>query len=460
MKRFILLLSIVINVFAAGMHLPGIGARGISMGGAYRAICDDPTSIYWNPAGLSNIDSDYKLQAIGQWVHNDFRYTPADTLLKTAHVIRPGEHQMTSSDFIVPHIFSSFRPNIAAKKLIFGLGFYSPLGVASTWDVMKDHDLDYVTKQLVNNIREYEFTTTEALPEEDFVGTIFAMTGSPAIAYQITENLSIGVATTFTYSSFDVDMPSLDSTKMLADTGIVFQKAKMQSLNWGINAGVQYQPTDKIQLGASIKYDSDFEYEGEFREEVYKFYNQTLSEGLGIINGGYIVRPWEDARLSLPRPLMYGFGVGYDITEDITITADASYTDWEVLDELTVYYADTDSILEQITVGWKSYWRYSLGAEWRLSRYALRGGVFYEPHPPVPEYQNLFLPDFNDNPAFNLGFSADYGKIQIESSFEMEYFGELDVEPYNEDNSTLITNIPGIYDGYVAALTLSATYSF
>lgn len=35
--------------------LEGIGARGIAMGGAYTAVTDDATSLYWNPAGLSHV---------------------------------------------------------------------------------------------------------------------------------------------------------------------------------------------------------------------------------------------------------------------------------------------------------------------------------------------------------------------------------------------------------------------
>ena len=37
----------------------GAGARAIGMGGAFTAVADDATSIVLNPAGLSNIDSDF-----------------------------------------------------------------------------------------------------------------------------------------------------------------------------------------------------------------------------------------------------------------------------------------------------------------------------------------------------------------------------------------------------------------
>ena len=34
----------------------GVGARGIGMGGAYTALADDSSAVYWNPAGLARMD--------------------------------------------------------------------------------------------------------------------------------------------------------------------------------------------------------------------------------------------------------------------------------------------------------------------------------------------------------------------------------------------------------------------
>jgi hypothetical protein len=35
----------------------GIGARAISFGGAFASIADDPSAVYWNPAGLTDVKS-------------------------------------------------------------------------------------------------------------------------------------------------------------------------------------------------------------------------------------------------------------------------------------------------------------------------------------------------------------------------------------------------------------------
>jgi hypothetical protein len=51
----------------------GVGARAAGMGDAYVAVAQDPTSMYWNPAGLA-VASDFELHAShNEWI-SDVRY--------------------------------------------------------------------------------------------------------------------------------------------------------------------------------------------------------------------------------------------------------------------------------------------------------------------------------------------------------------------------------------------------
>ena len=38
-------------------HEMGYGARSLSMGGAFTALGDGPSGMYWNPAGLADIQN-------------------------------------------------------------------------------------------------------------------------------------------------------------------------------------------------------------------------------------------------------------------------------------------------------------------------------------------------------------------------------------------------------------------
>lgn len=50
----------------------GVGARAMGMGSAYVALADDPTAVYWNPAGLANAEGTQLLVMHNEWIQ-DFR---------------------------------------------------------------------------------------------------------------------------------------------------------------------------------------------------------------------------------------------------------------------------------------------------------------------------------------------------------------------------------------------------
>ena len=45
----------------------GVGARATAMGGAFTAIADDATALYWNPAGLSQIKGKQLSASYNSW---------------------------------------------------------------------------------------------------------------------------------------------------------------------------------------------------------------------------------------------------------------------------------------------------------------------------------------------------------------------------------------------------------
>ena len=50
----------------------GVGARAMALGSAYVALADDPTAIYWNPAGLAAISGTQVTAMHNEWIQ-DFR---------------------------------------------------------------------------------------------------------------------------------------------------------------------------------------------------------------------------------------------------------------------------------------------------------------------------------------------------------------------------------------------------
>ncbi|MCL5992331.1 MAG: PorV/PorQ family protein, partial [Bacteroidetes bacterium] len=115
-----------VKVGAAGAQFLkiGIGARANAMGGAYSAVCNDLTSMYWNPAGLADI------KAIGA----NFSYTQwfAGFGLNYGAIALPIGENFTTAFYALS--FSSDRIKLTTMDQQNGLGSYtwSDIAVGAT----------------------------------------------------------------------------------------------------------------------------------------------------------------------------------------------------------------------------------------------------------------------------------------------------------------------------------------
>ena len=124
----------------------GQGARALGMGSAFVAIADDPTAIYWNPAGIT------KTQGFG---------------------------------FVADHTTWIADINYNFMALTYNLGSFGTIGASFT----------------ISDIDEMSVTTVE---KPDGTGEVFSVTDaafSLAWAINLTENFSIGISPKFIHQS-------------------------------------------------------------------------------------------------------------------------------------------------------------------------------------------------------------------------------------------------------------------
>jgi len=57
-----------IGTTAAGFLNIDVGARAVAMGSAFVTVSDDPTAVYWNPAGLANLTSTQAMFSHTNWL--------------------------------------------------------------------------------------------------------------------------------------------------------------------------------------------------------------------------------------------------------------------------------------------------------------------------------------------------------------------------------------------------------
>src|SRR5688572_4737971 len=104
---------------ASGFALEHHHARATGVATAYTLLADDPSAIFYNPAGL--VRTKGTEVAVG------------DTLIAPSITFEGADGSKTSSNFQLsppPHVFASTKigPRVAA-----GIGVFSPFGASSSW---------------------------------------------------------------------------------------------------------------------------------------------------------------------------------------------------------------------------------------------------------------------------------------------------------------------------------------
>jgi len=437
------------------------------MGGASRAAVNDPTATYWNPAGLSHLNAT-QITVLGQILFTYSDYTPNDTLISINALFREGPIESGDRIFGIGNLFAVYVPR-QCDRWRFGFGAYVPTGVGSSWDIFYSDNVADVSVINGKEISpwfpdsEYVLSITEPLPEKDFRARIGTYTFSPAISFNVNDNISIGGSVLFSYSELSVDLPSSDQDRTEADTGVIFQEIDMTGYGIGGILGIQTSIGERLILGFTGKYEFPYQYTGKYSETTYKFYNQYLSDlggvfGMNLLSGGVIQKPVVEAVAELDRPYELGLGVSYSPISDLILALDLSYVNWSVIDTISVETDSNNAILESLPMRWEDTYRISLGCEYQISRYEIRAGLFYEPNPAITQYQNLFIPDMNDRLAFTAGVGSTWRNLTVEFSGEFEYFGEIEaLDNWKEDR---LLNTPGLYNGHVYDFMLSLTYRF
>jgi long-chain fatty acid transport protein len=215
----LLLLSATTSARAAAYDLPDQDAFVIGRGMAFAATADNPAAIYYNPAGITqlqgnnlragiygiDLDPSYK-NAAGQTFDNQFKY----------HAI--------------PQLYDTYTPKDWPVSV--GLGVYSPFGLGVIWPQNTG----------------FQNVATE--------GKLFTETINPVVAIKLFPNLAIGGGVMVNYAK----------VKLQND---LFQ---FEGDGWdvGYNLGALWQPDEKISFGGTFHSGFTINYKG-----------QTVVNGLG-----------------------------------------------------------------------------------------------------------------------------------------------------------------------------------
>jgi len=207
------------NTHALGFRIPNQDAEATARGNAFVATADNPSAIYYNPAGITQLEgtrAQFGAHVIS--VNSHFESTSPGVESDTEFEIQP-----------VPQFYFTHTPK--DKPYSFGLGIYAPFGLGLKWP--------------------------ENGPLRPFAieGRLQYMTISPILGWKITPSLSIAAG------------PTLNFTTLMLRQGAGIPGGEFHYRGNGFavggKAGILWQPLPRWSFGASYFSPTTVKYSGD-----------------------------------------------------------------------------------------------------------------------------------------------------------------------------------------------------
>ncbi len=391
---------------AAGFQLNLQGVRQLAMGGSGTAYPWDIASIFYNPAGMSDMEG---IQA----------YVSLVTLLPNVQYTSGTYSARTQAQVFYPFNVYVGGPLKNNKRIGIGLGIYTPFGSGIKWDD--------------------NWTGCYAIRSSNLEAVYF----QPTASYRINDIFSVGAGFIYAYGNVDVRT----AVPVSSQQGSTDPSSELSgnANGFGYNIGLHAKPNKWLQLGLT--------------------YRSTVKMKVSNGNASFTSIPESIANMfpqgtkfstSLPLPQVLSFGVAVNATENLVIQADINYVGWKAIDSLKFDFSNHTQLLAdnhsprhyQNTVAFR------LGAHYRISeKWALMAGGAYDPTPVTDGFVSPDLPDAN---RIVLTGGLTYkvnNKLNLMAAFEY-------VTTEKRDASFDAAGLTGTYQTKAFSPCIGASYNF
>lgn len=260
-------------LWAGGWNNTLMGARALAIGAAFAGLADDPSAIYYNPAGLVLQREKMNVSIIGLYISPTHEYS-----------IPGGLKAESKNKNSIPQFFLTYKMN---DKITLGFGAYVPYAGGG---------VDWSKEEL-----GYPFSSNLGI-----------LSLTPSLSYRVSEKFSVGFNLNFYHGKLEVntDMPGFGPMNS-EETGSVVSAG----------LGLLYRPMDKLSFGLSVRGPAKMSLTG-------------ITSITATAPGFGEVRFDLDSETNLKLPWDIEFGIAYRVLDNLVLSGSAQYTLWTALDRV------------------------------------------------------------------------------------------------------------------------------
>ncbi len=345
---------------AVGYRLPNQDPEGIARGNAFVATADNPSAIYYNPAGITQLEGSHV--SVGVY------------LISTDVSFRSATGGSASTDTAVqavPQLYYVYSP--ADSPLSFGLGVYAPYGLG----------IDYG-----------RFTPFPTAAQD---ADLAYATVNPVLAWEVLPCLSIAAGVTLNQSEVRLErrigLVPADEFQFEGD-----------GFATGFNLGVLWQPVEKWSLGVNYRSPTEVDFKG-----------RSITAPVPPFGGP------APTQASLHFPMYIDAGISYRPTEDWNFEVNVDWTDWDSVNDSI--FVGTFGGNQTFPFRYESSFMYEFGATRQLGNgYFISAGYIYSENS-VPDLTFTPLNPDSDLHLASIGFGHRGDRFGWAAGYHFAYNG-------------------------------------
>jgi len=448
---------IPVATFAGGYNLAGVGAKALAMSGAFRAVADDYSAMYWNPAGLSGQGRVATLD--GKVLYPMVWLTPNVSAPYPGYEgYRNGVKQTTKANAYPAPTFGLTWP--VNREFTAGLSVFAPSALGAEWENLFTGP-------------PYGYNNTVAYPSRSWYSSLKVIDFHPTVAYRATDKLKLGLGVAAQYGDITLESPKTVPSGAPMPFQNFFIDATLSGTGWGFgfNVGALYDIRDDLSLGLSYRGASKIAIEGSVDQKLILPFSRGIQQAnpaQAALFGGGELNASPDATADFPLPADLGIGLAWRCCK-WTVAGDVVWTNWGSVKDVTIKMSgngptgapSTDS---KLVLQYKDTYKISLGADYLLSPdhdMHLRGGIYLDPSPIPDGSLRPTITDVADKTNISLGASCvPLPNVLFEAYYERVMTGTRTVAAIDLDNDHVIDNLPGDWKLQVDTFGISVGYKF
>ncbi|MBP2668397.1 MAG: rane protein involved in aromatic hydrocarbon degradation, partial [Deltaproteobacteria bacterium] len=300
----LVLLLTASTAFAAGFRLPEAGNKANAMAFAFTAQADNPSAIYYNPAGLTQLEGNNIALGVTYVKENGGTFngfTPVDNFAAFK------SETQKDLNFFIPNMY--YTHTTKGGWIAYGVGVFAPFGLG----------------------QEYENENTSIFRNQITKIDLQTVVVNPTFAFKINEAISVGFGVDFMYGRAELERTPWNPALAAANNGNVYNlDLEGDGTAWGYNFGILVKATPNLRFGAN--------YRSPFTLEI-KAGDVNLSNihpAARAAFGGSTYSTEGGAQIKMPAT--FAFGAAYTVGR-LTVEADADWTLWSSYQSLPIWFS-------------------------------------------------------------------------------------------------------------------------